>query len=464
MNISSELRTAHEKLSRVSARFLDFAAVNPKVLKKKNLNFSVPGYSYLTEVQSWPTFINAHTRKVFETASVEIIKLIGSLLQRIFNMDPVKMAPFYNIPADKVKYSLMGVDSDYLRYIIGRGDFVLTQEGPKCVEYNIATNLGGWQLDILRQMYLMNPFIVRFIRDYQVRLTPGQTLCDAIMEHMISAGKNLVADSGNMINTAMVSINAGPSTQRSALDNQLQIVYKNIMKQKLPQWRGEVFICNCNELEVKEEGLFLHGKRITVILNTASLLFPEAIMDLFARKRLTIIDSPSCEILTNKLNLALLSMYRDSSFFSPAEREMIHRYVPWSRKLEGAHTDYQDQTVDLPVFTRDNQEKLVLKPANELGGKGVMVGRFVPRNDWEVAVDNALAQGNWMVQEYHEPVQLLYRCGEEGYGEHTNVAGLFVFGHRYIGGFMRVHPLKDCTGVVSCHLGATISSLIEVEE
>jgi hypothetical protein len=58
----------------------------------------------------------------------------------------------------------------------------------------------------------------------------------------------------------------------------------------------------------------------------------------------------------------------------------------------------------------------------------------------------------------------LFQTGENGYAGHHAVWGLFVFGSRYAGGFMRVLPEKNAQGVINTHRGAEKTVILEVEE
>ena len=58
----------------------------------------------------------------------------------------------------------------------------------------------------------------------------------------------------------------------------------------------------------------------------------------------------------------------------------------------------------------------------------------------------------------------LYQVGEQGCAPHHAVWGLFVFGSRYNGGFVRMLPEKGNQGVINSHQGAEESIILEVEE
>jgi uncharacterized circularly permuted ATP-grasp superfamily protein len=84
--------------------------------------------------------------------------------------------------------------------------------------------------------------------------------------------------------------------------------------------------------------------------------------------------------------------------FSDDEREAIHAHIPWTRVVAERKTRYGDTTVDLVPFVVQEREKLVLKPNDEYGGKGIVLGWEVDAAGWERAVRTALSEP-FVVQE-----------------------------------------------------------------
>jgi hypothetical protein len=83
---------------------------------------------------------------------------------------------------------------------------------------------------------------------------------------------------------------------------------------------------------------------------------------------------------------------------------------------------------------------------------------------WYDIAKKAFQVKNWLVQEYIEPPTYLYQLGENGYAEHHAVWGFFIFGDIYAGGWVRVIPVKNQSGIINCHQGARVSVAFEVDE
>ena len=107
----------------------------------------------------------------------------------------------------------------------------------------------------------------------------------------------------------------------------------------------------------------------------------------------------TCKLLHKKASFAVVSDERNANLFNAAEREAIRQHIPWTRIVEERYTvDSKGQKIDLLAWSVTNQERLVLKPNDEYGGKGVLIGWETDSSTWEKAVVNALNEPS-IVQE-----------------------------------------------------------------
>jgi uncharacterized circularly permuted ATP-grasp superfamily protein len=105
-----------------------------------------------------------------------------------------------------------------------------------------------------------------------------------------------------------------------------------------------------------------------------------------------------CKVLHKKASLAVLSDERNAGLFSPEEHEAIDAHIPWTRLVEERKTRYRGESIDLLEWIVRNREKLVLKPNDEYGGTGIVLGWEVGDSAWEEAVHTA-KQEPYIVQE-----------------------------------------------------------------
>jgi hypothetical protein len=101
--------------------------------------------------------------------------------------------------------------------------------------------------------------------------------------------------------------------------------------------------------------------------------------------------SPAEGDLDHKSLLEVWSSPRFAALFSPAERALLRRHVPWTRLLGERRTEGPDgHTVDLPEHARRHRAGLVFKPNRACGGEGILIGRDTSPARWERAIAGAL--------------------------------------------------------------------------
>jgi hypothetical protein len=99
----------------------------------------------------------------------------------------------------------------------------------------------------------------------------------------------------------------------------------------------------------------------------------------------------SCKPLHKKASLAVLSDERNAARFTGEQRAAIARHVPWTRVVEERRTEIDGQPIDLVEWIAAAQDQLVLKPNDDYGGAGIVLGWEVDRAAWDAAVQRALA-------------------------------------------------------------------------
>jgi hypothetical protein len=102
------------------------------------------------------------------------------------------------------------------------------------------------------------------------------------------------------------------------------------------------------------------------------------------------VNSFRCKILFKKASLAVLSDERNAGMFGEEQHRAIAKHIPWTRVLEERKTLIDGSEIDLVPWTLANKEILVLKPNDDYGGKGIVLGWTVDQVQWEAAVKTAL--------------------------------------------------------------------------
>ena len=111
------------------------------------------------------------------------------------------------------------------------------------------------------------------------------------------------------------------------------------------------------------------------------------------------VNSFRSKLVHKKALFAVLTDERYARLFTAEEREAINAHVPWTRRVRAGKSQYKGERVDLLEFIQKTSERLVLKPNDDYGGHGIYIGWNTDGITWEEGIRNALADGDYLVQE-----------------------------------------------------------------
>ncbi|MGH9752688.1 MAG: hypothetical protein ACREA2_07880 [Blastocatellia bacterium] len=117
-----------------------------------------------------------------------------------------------------------------------------------------------------------------------------------------------------------------------------------------------------------------------------------------------VVNSLRARMFMKKALFALLDDPQYENLFTGDEVETLRRCVPWTRVLREGFTTYRDQRVDLINFVASRRETLVLKPNDDYGGRGVVMGWQCDDDEWSRAVKDRLG-ASFVAQERVETLQ-----------------------------------------------------------
>ncbi|MFE7097363.1 hypothetical protein [Streptomyces erythrochromogenes] len=181
-----------------------------------------------------------------------------------------------------------------------------------------------------------------------------------------------------------------------------------------------------------------------------------------------LIASQTAYLIANKKVLGWVSEGRP--WMSVRDRETVERYLPWTRVVGDRTVSWRGTTRPLPDLLLSAPEEFVLKPAIGMSGQQVLVGRHCPEDRWRRAVAAAVAAEDHIVQEYVEPAPYLMEftgaasgAGHGGDGdtyeaEIVPVFSPFLFDQQDAGCMVRYLP-PDGNGIVSVHGAGALSNV-----
>ncbi|MCS7312464.1 MAG: circularly permuted type 2 ATP-grasp protein [Acidobacteria bacterium] len=251
-------------------------------------------------------------------------------------------------------------------------------------EYNAETPAGPAYQDALTEVFLGLPVMREFLRFYQVQpmLACHHTLHALLHAYRQWSGRR------DRPNVAILDWQEVPTYSEFVLfANYLisQGIPCRIVDPRDVEYRNDRLMAGDFKID-------LIYKRVLIneLLRQGGLDHPviQAVRD----RNVCMVNPFPCKILHKKASLAVLSDERNADLFTAAERRAIDRHIPWTRLVQERYTTFQGRRVDLIPFILKDRAQWVLKPNDEYGGKGVVLGWLTSATEWEAKVRQALQE------------------------------------------------------------------------
>jgi hypothetical protein len=271
-----------------------------------------------------------------------------------------------------------------------RLDAFFLEDGLRFTEYNAETPAGSAYNDTLSSVFYGLPVMREFLRSYEVRPLPAR---HGVLHVLLDAFRQW---SGRP---------EPPSI--GILDWREVPTYSEFLlfREYFHSQGLQCTIADPREVEYRGGKLWAGDLQITLVYKRvllSELVAREGIDTPLLRAvqdgAVCMVNPLQCKVLHKKTSLAVLSDERNAGLFTAGEQRAIEAYVPWTRRVEERRTTFRGRAIDLIRFTLDQRENLVLKPSDDYGGAGIVLGWEVDGAAWELAVQKALDQP-YVVQE-----------------------------------------------------------------
>lgn len=334
-----------------------------------------------------PYFIDKTTYNFVQNASQLVSRGISTLGKRLFADETLRKELDLNSDEEQI----IKIDHKYgAPDVSGRLDGFLSPEGDfNFVEYNAESPGGLAYGDVLGETFYKMPIMHKFAEKYNVETFAVR---NKVFDALFSAYKRWGGK--DLPNIAIVDWR-GVSTYGEFL-----------LSQECFESHGcKVKIVDPDELEYREGKLFAQDFRIDLVykrvlitefLNKFGVNHP--LIEAVKNQAVCIANAFQVQMLYKKSCFALLSDPNYSHLYSADVAKALLKHIPWTRKVKECKSIYQNQTIELVNFIVDNQSKLVLKPNGEYGGKGVVLGWEVTKEEWTDTLKTAL-NSSYIVQE-----------------------------------------------------------------
>jgi uncharacterized circularly permuted ATP-grasp superfamily protein len=319
----------------------------------------------------------AQGNRLLETAS--------RVARRVFDGDVGRLCAFLGTPAAEARW--VALDPGEPDVVLSRLDAFLTADGPRFIEVNSDAPAGFGYSDRMARVYRELPVFREFARRHAVAYqASGEGLVRAVMACLPAGGaRPLVA----IADWAEVKTRADQEILREAFAA-----------------RGiDCVLVDPRAMAVRDGRLMTPERPVDVVYRRAvlsELVARESEVAAFLaayRDRLCpFVNSLRCRLSEDKAFFAILTDEAFGHLMSAAERALVARALPWTRKVEERRTIKDGREVDLVPHVIEHREGLVLKPAHDYGGRSVYVGNETTPTEWAAAVGAALG-APWVVQE-----------------------------------------------------------------
>ncbi|MGK5733236.1 hypothetical protein [Streptomyces sp. URMC 124] len=332
---------------------------------------------------------------------------------------------------------------------LGRADLYHDGDGFRLLEFNVSSALGGFENAEINRALLDVPEVADFAE--REHLAYADTLGEIVRVMLDSARAPWWGD------RPFVAIVDTPGSF-AALERRL-----GFMARLLADHGVDAVACHAGQL--KEEGgrLFAGGRPVDIVYRffiiedlleeQGELGLLDPILRCHEGGGVTVFAPLDTEMYGNKRALALLGEEEVRQTLSPADRELVDRFVPWTRRVRRGPVEVAGDHVDLESYCLENQASLVLKPSLLHGGAGVATGWSMTPAQWREALDDAL-RSPFVVQRRVAPAPEPFPAGGEAAEQVLNW-GVFMAGDRYAGSIVRGVSDPD-VGVVSMGTGARV--------
>ena len=273
--------------------------------------------------------------------------------------------------------------------ITGRWDAFLSRGELNFVEFNAEAPTGIGYNDVLIDFFNRLPVMRQFNRNYWIRPFPCRyRLKDAL--------HSVYREWGGQREPTVAIVDW----------TDIPTVHEFEILQDFLRARGfKTHIVDPRELEYRRGILSFQGEPIHLVyrrvLVADCVKRPDEVRNLVRAVEdgaVCMVNSFRTALTHRKALFALLTGDESPVQFTAAEREVIQRHVPWTRRVRECKTTRNGEQVDLLDAIRDNRRHLVLKPNDAYGGHGVHLGWQCSDSEWEEILKTAMER-DYVVQE-----------------------------------------------------------------
>jgi hypothetical protein len=325
---------------------------------------------------------------------IRVCETVWSAIEKVKDAAVSDESLLIELGLTEIERELVKIDPGYRAVSpTARLDSFLTDEVYSFVELNGESPAGIAYADAAYEIFARLPVMKRFAESYNVRRFEGRPLMLKVLVDCYEEFLGRQPDRPPQI--AIVDLKGMP-TQK-----EFELFREYFEAQGHPS-----IIASPDELEFSGSKLRAGDFQIDIVykrllVNEYLPIMKEhpALLDAYRAGAICMVNSFRSKIIHKKTLFAVLTDERYRSLFTADEQQMIAGHVPWTRRVRAGRTEYFGESIDLIEFISEHRDRLVLKPNDDYGGHGIYIGWNIDEIGWDEALRNALANGDYLVQE-----------------------------------------------------------------
>jgi len=400
-----------------------------------------------------PYFVTRDQMNEIERVSNHIMNVLEKVSNLYFLDD--KFKPMFNL-TDKETELVESETGTQRRVWITRNDAFISGDDIKFIEFNTDSPGGPMYSDVQTEIIEQSPVMDELRKKYYLssdRFIP-QILYNLLMAYREWGGKKI------MPNIAIVS-------DKVATYPEFLLIVEDYKRQGF----------NC-EFATPQSIDYHNGKAYTPAGMEIDILYRRGwiqnwtgVWDDIKPLRAAYKDNAFCCCNSIRSLLAaiksLLEHIQDPEImklYTPEERDVILKTVPWTRLMDERKTKAPDgfTEIDLVEYVRNNKESLILKPMDLYGGKGVCIGPVRSQEDWEATIQEAITTNQKFVAQKYVTIpemELPEVTPDLGWKSKKLNQNFYAFGGKHAGGMCRTSE----AAVINISAGGGLCPIVVVE-
>ena len=337
-----------------------------------------------------PFFLTATDEARIRRASETIVAL-GERVARVA-LDSPRL--FQALGVAEAEEPLIRLDPGYhTASTASRLDAFLLPDSLQFAEYNAESPAGPAYTERLCELFDALPVMSEFKAAHSVRF---HRTIDALLDALVASYREWGGRQSPPV-IAIVDWREVPTW------SEFEIIRDAFVAAGVP-----TLVCDPRDLTFDRGALSANGRDIDLVYRRILLndivARPDAcapLVDAYAQRAVCVANTFRCKLPHKKAFFAVLTDPEHTELFSDSERRLIREHIPWTRVLVDNDTERRGRRTSLLEIARREREQFVLKPNDEYGGKGVLLGWEIPAGDWDAALQRAVEEpaGSWIVQE-----------------------------------------------------------------